>query len=218
MEEAPLIVKKSIMGDKCGSCNQVVLNNTNPSSFGNYHINVPTNNSANFGMNFNNGMNINMNMNSDENARYKLRTIQDNSNKYGTGSYSRILSNVNPETLNDELKPGLKNQMNSTNLQLPGINRNGNDKKKLNEVTPTRFRNKGNESRNTVSNNLTINNNNNSNYNNANIAHTHDSDKIIGSIINEELEKKYVNPDNLIKASNKFAEGNAIGNNIKSLK
>lgn len=213
MEEAPLIVKKSIMGDKCGSCNQVVLNNTNPSSFGNYHINVPTNNSATFGVNYNNGINVN----TEENARYKLRTIQDNSNKYGTGSYSRILTNVNPETLNEELKPALKNQMNSTNLQLPGINRNVSiDKKKLNEVTPNRFRNKGNESRNTVSNNLTM-NNNNSNYNNNNVPHTHDSDRIISSIINEELEKKYVNPDNLIKASNKFAEGNVNGN-IKSLK
>jgi hypothetical protein len=46
---------------------------------------------------------------------------------------------------------------------------------------------------------------------------THDSEKIMSSAINEELEKKYVNPENLIKASNKFAEGNN-GMNNKSLK
>ena len=39
----------------------------------------------------------------------------------------------------------------------------------------------------------------------------------MGSIIIEVLEIKLINPDNLIKASNKFAEGNVNGNSIKSL-
>jgi len=214
MEEAPLIVKKSIMGDKCGSCNQVLLNQANSSIAGNYHIHVPQSNSVNFGMNYNGVSNNNNMIDENNNTRYKLRTIQDNSNKYGTGSYSRILTNINAETLNDDLKPGMKNYMNSTSVHLPGINKNTNDKRKLNDVTPPRIRNKVNNSRN----NQNMTNNNSTNYNNTNLVVTHDSEKIMSSVINEELEKKYINPENLIKASNKFVEGNANVNNVKSLK
>ena len=199
MEEAPLIVKKSIMGDKCGSCNQVLLNQANNAISGNYHIHVPTSNSVSFGGNYN-GVSNN-NIIEENNTRYKLRTIQDNSNKYGTGSYSRILTNVNAETLNEDLKYGMKRYMNSTSVHLPGINKNGSENR--------RFRN------NNVNNSRNNNYNNSNNYN-PNLVVTHDSEKIMGSIINEELEKKYINPDNLIKASNKFAEGNVNGNSIKS--
>jgi len=108
--------------------------------------------------------------------KYKLRTIQDNSYKYGTGSYSRIISNVNTDTLNEELKNGQKNNVNvNASLQLPNISRN----KKNNEITNLKFK----------KNNHTLN-------------HNYEA----MNSISEELEKRYVNPDNLIRASNKIAE------------
>ena len=90
LEDAPLIIKKGILGDKCGSCNQVINNGQQTNSQQSYTINVPSNSS-----------NLKVN---DENSRHRLRKIQDNSYKYGTGSYSRVLSNANPSTLNDELQ------------------------------------------------------------------------------------------------------------------
>ena len=203
MEEAPLIVKKTIMGDKCASCNQLVINPGNSTS-SNYHIHLPSHNSMNFGMNHSNNILNNNNMEENITTRYKLRTIQDNSNKYGTGSYSRILSNVNAETLNEDLKPGNRNQ--SNNKQLPDINKN--EKKKLNDVTPIKFR----KLNNTANNNVNVNNSNSNLNNNAIIQEG--KEKMMNIIINDELEKAIINPENLIKASNKFAEGN--NNNVKN--
>ena len=68
------------MGDKCGSCNQVLLNLAYNAISGNYHILVPTSNSVSF-VEYYNGASNN-NMIDENNTIYKLRTIQDNSNKY----------------------------------------------------------------------------------------------------------------------------------------
>jgi hypothetical protein len=99
MEEAPLILKKGAQADKCGSCNQMVPINPNMthSSFS----------PMRYGM---------INSVSEDNTRFKLRAIQDISNKFGTGSYSRILNNINTETLNEDLKANYKLVTNSVHL------------------------------------------------------------------------------------------------------
>ena len=107
MEEAPLItVKKGAQADKCGSCNQIVLQN-------------PSITQSTFGQHI--GHNL-ANCVSEDSSRFKLRAIQDISNKFGTGSYSRILNNINTDTLNEELKINFK----SLNNQLPHIKNKSN--------------------------------------------------------------------------------------------
>lgn len=109
MEEAPLIiVKKGTHADKCGSCNQVVPQNSNTTQ-------------SNF--NQQNGFNMGITV-SDDNTRFKLRAIQDISNKFGTGSYSRILNNINTDTLNEDLKSNFK--MVSNSVQLPHLRNRSN--------------------------------------------------------------------------------------------
>lgn len=102
MEEAPLIKKIGAQADKCGSCNQIVPMNPNltQSSFTQQGFHMS-------------------NLSNDSDARFKLRAIQDISNKFGTGSYSRILNNLNTETLSDDLKSNYK--MVSASLHLPNI-------------------------------------------------------------------------------------------------
>ena len=99
MEEAPLIIKKGAQADKCGSCNQMIPINPN--------MTQPSFSPMKFGM---------INSVSEDNSRFKLRAIQDISNKFGTGSYSRILNNINTETLNEDLKANLKSVTNSVHL------------------------------------------------------------------------------------------------------
>lgn len=166
MEEAPLIVKKSILGDKCVSCNQILNNNSVTTQTPPYQVNVP--------------------QSGDE--RYKLRSIQDNSNKYNSGSYSRILSFANPETLPNELRNsfaknfgGKENPMNNTtttgvNSILPDIKRKsamnsprrkvGSSLSKIDESTEHKYT----------------------------------------AILNDELEKKVVNPHSILSVTNKIYE------------
>ena len=108
MEEAPLIiVKKGAHNDKCGSCNQYVPLNANATQ-----------------TSFNQQMGLFGNSYTEDNSRFKLRAIQDISNKFGTGSYSRILNNINTDTLNEDLKSNFK--MVSNSLQLPHIRNKSN--------------------------------------------------------------------------------------------
>ena len=109
MEEAPLItVKKGAQADKCGSCNQIYPQNASITQ-GSFNQNI--------------GQKL-LSCASEDNSRFKLRAIQDISNKFGTGSYSRILNNINTETLNDELKANFK--MVSNSLQLPHLRHKSN--------------------------------------------------------------------------------------------
>lgn len=146
------------MGEKCGSCNQLVSNMSNGTQYNSYQVNLP---------------------NQDENNRYRLRAIQDNSNKYNSGSYSRILSFSNPESLPVELKTSYNKSINPsasfTNI-LPDI------KKKSNVNSPRR---KVGASLNKID---------------------EMNEEKYNSIIDEELEKKVVNPSVLLSASNKIYE------------
>jgi hypothetical protein len=173
MDDAPLIVKKSMNGgEKCASCNQVVLNGSgNPNNMG---YNTFYGGASSFSNN-NNQDDDKANMNQTQ-GKFKFRNIQDNSNKFGTGSYSRYLSNI--DNVNEEIrKKGnnlpeinnlrhLKNTKNSTSVHT---------KIKIDELAGKQF----------------------------------------NSIINEELEKNIINPDNLIKTANKIFEGVEKRNNIK---
>ena len=105
MEEAPLIMKKGAQNDKCGSCNQVVPHNHNLNS-------TQTN--------YNGKNALSSLTTTEDNSRYKLRAIQDISNKFGIGSYSRILNNINTDTLNEDLKTNNKNSL-SNSVNLPNI-------------------------------------------------------------------------------------------------
>lgn len=157
MEEAPLIMKKSIMGEKCGSCNQSLLDNSDSKHSTHYNLNYP--------------------VKSDDNTRYKLRAIQDSSNKYKSGSYSRILSYSNPDTLPVELKTSYNKNFNiPTNNNLPDI------KKKSTVTSPKR---KVGASLNKID---------------------EINEQKYNSLIDDELEKKHINPNVLINASNKIFE------------
>ncbi len=156
------------MGDKCASCNQILQFNPNNSNTSAYTINVS--NSQQPGNN-----------NSDDNGRYKLRTIQDNSYKYGTGSYSRVLSNANPNTLNDDLKLKTNNSKKyiNTSVQLPDINNTALTSRKIISETPIKKKDYS-------------------------LNREEKKDYSVSSLLSEELEKKVLKPDNLIKASNKY--------------
>ena len=160
MEEAPLIVRKGILGDKCGSCNQSLLNNSDSIQLSNYQINVPGH--------------------PEENSRYKLRAIQDSSNKYKSGSYSRVLTYYNPETLPMELKTSYsKNFSSMTNNILPEI------KKKSTVVTTPKRKGAGALSLSKID---------------------EMNEQKYNSLINEELEKKHINPNVLLNAGNRIYE------------
>ena len=162
MEEAPLIIKKSLLGDKCGSCNQSLSSSNPTNQANNYLLNIPQN---------------------EDNNRYKLRAIQDSSNKYNSGSYSRILSYSNPDSLPNELKSSyIKNFSNNGSNTSSFVSQNLPDiKKKSTAVTP--MRRAGSLKKIDEMNELM--------YNDA---------------INDELEKKVVNANILISVSNKISE------------
>jgi hypothetical protein len=177
MDDAPLILKKSQNnnGDKCASCNQYKNQNQNQNQIHNNtiykgsecedisHISF-NNNSNNNTQSYNHNHNNNHN-HSQYNGRYKFRNIQDNSNKYGTGSYSRHLSNIDNEDL----------RMKS--FQLPDISERG------------------------VAN-LTIRNTMGRSFTKIKIDEY--TEKKFNSMIEEELEKNILNPENLIKTANKL--------------
>ncbi len=168
LEEAPLIVKKGMLGDKCASCNQILQFNPNNSNTSTYTINVSNTQQVS--------------NNPEDNGRYKLRTIQDNSYKYGTGSYSRVLSNANPSTLNDDLKLKTNNSKKyiNTSVQLPDINNNtALTSRKIISETPIKKKDHS-------------------------LNREEKKDYSVSSLLSEELEKKVLKPDNLIKASNKY--------------
>jgi hypothetical protein len=168
LEDAPLIIKKGILGDKCGSCNQVINNGQQTNSQQSYTINVPSNSS-----------NLKVN---DENSRHRLRKIQDNSYKYGTGSYSRVLSNANPSTLNDELqlKSNQSKHYINTSVHLPDITNSSISYRKGMGDTPNMRRKEWSVNRD------------------------ENKDLSLGNGLTEELDKTIVKADNLIKASIKY--------------
>ena len=118
MEDAPLILKKSVLGDKCGSCNQYIQDKTNNISqlnISQYNVSQYMSSPNATSINHPNATSINQGFNSiyanntrrmDNSQEIKqLRNIQDNSNKFNSGSYSRILLHADNENVKEDLKP-----------------------------------------------------------------------------------------------------------------
>jgi len=98
-------MKKGILGDKCGSCNQYIMDKEN-NLYSNKHTNNNNNNNVNTNQNiFQTPINYNSIKNNKSSEFNQLRNIQDSSNKYGSGSYSRILNNVGTVNVMEELRP-----------------------------------------------------------------------------------------------------------------
>ena len=127
MEDAPLITKKGVLGDKCGSCNQYLMDKNNQFNTTQYNISQYMGNTTmqnvnhnNTNLNFTNFNGAGINMNTTKNPNQKteftqnqgqLRLIQDSSNKFNTGSYSRILNHANDDNVKDDLKPNPPNPL-----------------------------------------------------------------------------------------------------------
>lgn len=163
MDDAPLIVKKSMNGgEKCASCNQVIIHGKENIGYQTFYGGA-----APFLNNVNHDEESkpnNMNMTQ---GKFKFRNIQDNSNKFGTGSYSRYLSNI--DNVNEDLKHRA--------VHLP-------------DISARNMKNIKNSMGNTFTK----------------IKIDEYAGKQFNSMINEELEKNIVNPDNLIKTANKIFE------------
>lgn len=208
MDEMPLIIKKSMNGEKCASCNQFMQDPKgrvgSPYLAGNttsYHL-PQEEEMRHFSTQ----------------TKFKLRNIQDNSNKYGTGSYSRFLNNV--DNVNEELYGG-NNIKNSKNSYLPEISHTTKNSNKKN-FNNTLYNNNTYSSLNSTfmptNGNLVITNSNNNNSNLGKIRIDELAEKQFNTLINEELEKKIINPENLIKTANKIydnAEKRSAANLIK---
>jgi len=126
MEDAPLILKKSVLGDKCGSCNQYIqdkTNNINQLNISQYNVsqymNSPNATSINQGFNSIYANNSRRMENSQEIKQ--LRNIQDNSNKFNSGSYSRILLHADNENVKEDLKPTPTLRQSGSTKVLPNI-------------------------------------------------------------------------------------------------
>jgi len=141
MEDAPLILKKSILGDKCGSCNQYIQDKNNNLVNNMSQYNNPSMNASQYmgptqymsptmygGPNSNNSFANNQNSKS-QSIKVKdtsfeisqLRNIQDSSNKFNSGSYSRILNHAMDDNIKEDLKPSL-NSRNGSHNALPNVN------------------------------------------------------------------------------------------------
>jgi len=200
MEEMPLITKQSVNGKKCASCNQFMQDpKLGVSTYQTFYNNTSTQNHAHNDEEF---------RNFSTQTKFKFRNIQDNSNKYGTGSYSRFLNNV--DNVGEEIYAinNIKTNKNITfaNGFLPEIGNNFNSAKILNKKNQNLYNNSLNSMSSTILNsngNLNTNTNNNSSGNINKIRIDDLAEKQLNSLINEELEKKIINPENLIKNANK---------------
>ncbi len=171
LDDAPLIMKKSALGDKCGSCNQIIVEGS------------PVQNSI---------------MKYNEIAdRYKLKNIHEIATKFGMGSYSKILNNIQTETLLDDLAiSNIQNSASSNSKFKKQLILNMNNDSSLMVNLPDIYY-------------KTEKNNNNHFYSNPK---THDAntsvsvDRKLNSLINGELEKKHLKGESLIKSVDKLHE------------
>ncbi len=184
MEEAPLIVKKPLGAqarEKCASCNQVVLNSIiNEEGF--YESDI-----ANGTSYYGSGQNSKQHNMTVMPQKFKFKGVQESCYKFGAGSYSRFLSSI--DNVNDDLRY-------NKSVQLPEIinSNKANNTRKI----PVGGPNAG--SVNTINNHV----NNETKLKNKILEEF--TDKAFSSMINEEQEKKIINPDNLIKTANKLYE------------
>ncbi len=139
-------MKKGVLGDKCGSCNQYVQKD-NTQGIINSPSNIRTTTTEN-------SISID-----NVNSKFQLKHIHDYSNRLGFGSYSRMISSNNSEieelakiNFNNNINISESNYINSSNKDnlsrnsnsmLPEIqkrggsnynNRNSNQKEKLNNI------------------------------------------------------------------------------------
>lgn len=192
MEEAPLIVKKPFGAqarEKCASCNQVVLNSII--------------NEEGFNDEINNGSSHNKHNMTVMPQKFKFKNVQESCYKFGAGSYSRYLSSI--DNVNDDLRY-------NKSVHLPEINSNKNNNRKLNYGG-----NNNNNINNHIGGGISVNNSSVNNNSNINSNYSNEpklknrileefTEKAFNTMINEELEKKMINPENLIKTANKLYE------------
>jgi len=115
MEEAPLIVRQSLNNnndhnENCASCGQPLYDKHDKNTINPNHKNY-NNNNSNYRSN---SVSLNFIPQNTDNNKYNLKHLHDQCIKYGTGSYSRILSNSNTDTLKEEFTQ-LNNNINGTN-------------------------------------------------------------------------------------------------------
>jgi len=167
MEEAPLIVKKPLGGGagnhKCASCNQLVLNTMFINEDNLIEATVKNHNTTIIP------------------SKIKFKNVQESCYKFGAGSYSRYLTNM--DNVNEELRV---TKLNTHHLPEINSNKNINTSKKFNSVVNNNVLPEG-KLKNKMLEEL-----NEKNY--------------LNTMLNEELDKKIINPDNLIKTANKLYE------------
>lgn len=205
LEEAPLIVKSNVLGNKCGSCNQVLTKDKCEEA------NIPNINylSPRSEKGFNTNIFMPMSPINPDKISF-IRNIQEISNNMG--SYSKILSNYDEENVN-ELTIDLKNKANNVHniINLPevinkrGINRNSGQLKK-------HFRNKSTiiNSSKLIRNNFTTKTSNIFANNSNNISnYEYKPPDYLKNYLENELESnKNIKGENLIKAVDKLHNQN----------
>jgi hypothetical protein len=211
MDDQPLIIKKTNAGEKCASCNQYKIYNNMSNNTNNFN---PMKTNSFFNKENLNKNNINICEDDDYFAtktqgKFKFRQIQDNSNKYGCGSYSRFLNNV--ENINEELS-----SIEKFNSKLPEISLNilGKNSNKKSLTLAINSPNNTNSYSNIIANtNCNVNNKNSS----SKIKLDGCAEKEFNDMMNEEFEKKILNADVLLKKANKINE-NAEKRNLNKNK
>lgn len=202
MDDQPLITKRVAAGEKCASCNQIKnSSNAHNHNHGNYNPMMQTSSYFNNSGHCNTDEDVRNFANKTQNNKFKFRNIQDNSNKYGTGSYSRILGNV--DNINEEIGAA---------KMLPDIStKNANSSQRKNVFTS----NNNVNTRPTLEN--TVSKGSESKNNGTRLKMDDLTEREYNTMINEELDKKMLNPDALIKNSNKIFDMGEKRNNNKSL-
>ena len=179
LDDAPLLVKKSAQADKCGSCNQIVLNVPNPHSNSilsqnnniGYENAFPTSNKVK-SKTRNQTNSIATNTEGDD------KTLRTSSNAFNLRTYS----NMNPTAL-PEIR--VKNETKKSSFT---NNRNQTVENKTNR------------------DHTYINSTKNKDNSKENLKLTEIAERQMSTMINEELEKQFINPEALLRETNRIFE------------
>ena len=165
LDDVPLIVKESLNSDKCASCGQPL------------HVNPKGNQGHNRSLS---------SVNEEAENKYNLKNLHDNCIKYGTGSYSRILSNS--DKIKEEFiklnKSVQKDQKEITNKSMS-------DAKNLPDIKDIK---------------TVFNKDNKKNIKLKFLNEDLENEKRLNTEIDTELSKKFVKAEALLKSTNKFYE------------
>ena len=188
MEDTPLIVRQSLNNEKCASCGHFLEKNFNPH-------------------NRSNSVSQQTQTNNQENIKYNLKHLHDQCVKYGTGSYSRILSNYNAETLKDEFQQ-LNCKTEGRDKEIKKIPTDSSNFKTI----PTDLRNFK-----TINTNISYNFNNSKIFNKEpakkkfDVASRNgfvDEDSRLNTMIDSELQNLSLRGENLVKLTNRYYKDN----------